>query len=236
MAQRQLTAASDGWSDADQGMFITCRMIADVLAGRLPPNRTPTYFRLGPGVVAFLSGPSQVLELRSNGDGSYYRNTTVMAGTGGVGLALLAGSLAGSAIGNSRARARAMADAQVAFRHQFDAVMYVTNAGMIFQNAGGVFTWWWSDVQAMQVVGPHDVLMQGKSDRGPVTWRLLTPWAELVMVLWALDQHPQHPQLQDGSWIAGGWLDRCRAFGRDHGLASPRIVVPPSHPGSVGSW
>lgn len=223
MLGRESPESNAQWSDGDQGMLLTCRIIADIVAKRLPGLRTQTYFRLPRGTVAFVSGPLRTLEFRANGDGSYTTRSTVVAGTGGLGLAMLAGSLAGSAIGNGRARARAMADAQVSFRHQFDAIVYVTNAGFVFQSRDGVYTWDWSSIDAMQMVGPHDALMQGRSDRGHLTWRLLTPWAELIMVLWALDQHPSHPQLADGSWLTPGWLDRARSFGFDPGLHSAVI-------------
>lgn len=217
------TPSADSWTDADHVMLVTCRIIADIVAGRLPDTGMATYFRLSSGAVALVSGPLRVLELRANGDGRYPTTSTLVAGTGVLGLALLAGSLAGSAVRTSRARQRAQADARVEFRYQFDAQVYVTTTGFSLQHPDGVADWSWGDIQAMQLVGPHDALLQGGSTRGPVTWRLLTPWAELLLVLWGLAEHPSHPQLADGSWLAPGWLDRARALGWDPVLRSPEL-------------
>lgn len=209
-------------------MLITCRMIHDIREGRVPGIRAQTYFRLGPGEIAFVSGPCRVLEMRAQGDGSYNTSTFIAGGTGTFGLAMLAGSIGGSAIGNARARSRAAADAQVTWRHQFDATVYVTNLGFTFQNSEGVFGWTHDSIEAMQMVGPHDVLMQGIADKGKITWRLMTPWAELLMVLWGLESHPNHPQLMDGSWLTAGWLGHARSQGYDPGLRSAILTDQPS--------
>lgn len=207
-------------------MLLTCQVIHDIRNGRVPGIRTQTMFRLPQGVIAFLSGPCQVLELRAAGDGSYSTSSTLVWGTGLVGLAALGATAAVSAGNNARARQAAAQNAQVAFRPQFEANLYVTNTGWIFHTGQGVLTWQHGDVDAMHVIGPNAVVLQGKSDRGPITWQLLSPFAELVFVLWALDQHPDHPQLMDGSWLQPGWLDHAHRMGQDTGLRSPILAAP----------
>gem|GEM_PF-1413956 len=208
-------------------MLLTCQVIHDIRNGRVPGIRTQTMFRLPQGVVAFLSGPSQVLELRAAGDGSYTTSSTLVWGSGLIGLAALGATAATSASNNARARQAAALNAQVAFRHQFDANLYVTNTGWIFHTGQGVLTWQHSDVDAMHMIGPNAVVLQGNSDRGRITWQLRSPFSELVFVLWALDQHPDHPQLMDGSWLQPGWLDHAHAMGQDPGLRSPILAAPP---------
>lgn len=235
MATSDIRAAPDGWTKQDQAILVSCQIIGDICRGRVPPMRAQTMFALPPDAVAFVSGPARIFELRAAGDGSYTTNGSFVFGTGRLGMAMMAGSLIGNAVANSRARSQAMADAQVAFRFQFEAGMYVANTGFIFHGAEGVFTWLYGDVHAMQLIEPNTVLMQGASGRGTVTWKMVSPYAELILVLWALERHPQHPQLCDGSWLADGWLEYARAQGYDPGLTSPvlataeQIMLPGQH-------
>lgn len=215
------------WLPQDDALLLSCHLITDIRAGRVPPQRAPTIFVLPSGVVAFTYGPCRVFELRAAGDGSYQTSGSFAFGTGTLGLALVAGSMIGNAAANSRARSQAQANAQVVFRHQFDANLYVTNNGFIFHNQTGVHTWTSSDVTAMQVLEPNSVIMQGQSDRGPLNWRINSPYAELIFVLWAIDRHPQHPQLLDGSWLAPGWPDHARRYGHDPRLTNGVLTSAP---------
>lgn len=213
------TGNGDDWSAEDQAMLLTCLIIDDVTHQRVPAIRAQTMFALPAGVAAFVSGPVRVFALRADGDGSYNRSGSFVFGTGKLGMAMMAGSLLGNAVANNRARNRAMADAQVAFRHQFDGSLYVCNTGFIFHNAEGLFSWDFDSVAGMEVIGPNTVIMQGESEHGAVTWRIHCPYAELIFVLWALECHPQHPQLIDGSWLSRDWPAFARSRGRD-----PRLV------------
>lgn len=202
-------------------------MIDDIRNGVVPPLRSPAPFRLAEGVVAFVQGPASVAELRAAGDGSYSVSSPFVFGWGTVGLAAVGAQMAANASARKRAQRQAMADAQVMFRHQFDATMYVTNTGWVFHTPSGVFTWLHTDVHAMEMIEPNAVVMQGNSDRGRLTWRIMSPYAELVFVLWALDQNPQHPQLIDGSWLQPGWLDHARSLGHEPGLTSSVLSAAP---------
>jgi len=211
--------AASEWTTMDEVRLLTCQIAADLLAGRVPALRVATTFWLPQGEVAVTNGPVRVLELRAAGDGSYVHTSGFAFGTGALGVALLAGSLMGNAAGNTRRRRQAEQDARLAFRHQFDASVFVTTAGFVFQDAQGVGRWGHGDINTMQMLGPSAVAMQGDAIDRSVTWQLLTPWAELIFVAWALRQHPHHPQLVDGSWLMGEWLHYARMHGRD-----PRLV------------
>jgi len=45
--------------------------------------------------------------------------------------------------------------------------------------------------------------------------------------MWALDQHPQHPQLINGSWLPDGWFAHARSMGHEPALKSGRIAQAP---------
>lgn len=188
-------------------MWHTIAVVDAISRREVPSLRAPTVFALWPGEVSFASASVVVESMRAAGDGSYVHSNTVAFGTGGVGLAMLAGSLAGSAIGNANRRAQAAAAAQVTWRHQLTGAITVTNMAFYLQDHTGLFRWDWDSIDLMQVAAFNVVVMQGRSEDGPITWRLTTHWAELVFVLWALNRHPQHPQLANWGWVPANWVE-----------------------------
>jgi hypothetical protein len=92
-----------------------------------------------PATRAHVVGPVRVLELRALGDGSYMHSSGFMLGTGPLGIALLAGSLIGNVAGNASRRRQAEQNAQLAFHHQFDGTVYITDRGFVLHNHQGVF-------------------------------------------------------------------------------------------------
>lgn len=224
-SRREATSPTvEDWTTDDMARLLTCRIAADLLAGRTPQIRVATTFWLPAGETALTVGPARVYELRTAGDGSYTQTSGVVLGTGPLGLALLAGSLLGNAAGNARRRQQAEHNAQLAFRHQFDASIFVTTAGFIFQDATGIGRWTHASINTMQILGPSLVALQGDAKDRSVTWQIQTPWAELVFIAWALRQHPHHPQLQDGTWLHQEWLDYARRKGHDPGLTTTTIT------------
>jgi len=211
------------WTADDSARLLTCQIVHDVSHGVTPSVRVQTMFRMPSGTVALVNGPIRVDEFRAGGDGTYMRSSGFMFGCGGLGLALLAGSLAANAAGNARRRQLAALDAQAAFRPQFGGAVFVTNTGFILSGADGVFTWTTDEIDAMQVIDGGVALMQGQSTRGPLTWRLMTPWAELIFALWALREHRDHPQLMDGSWLREAWLRYARDTGHDPRLQTTAL-------------
>jgi hypothetical protein len=83
----------------------------------------------------------------------------------------------------------------------------VSSQGFYLLDNTGRFDWDWGSIDLMQVVSFSVIVMQGRSTRGPVTWRITSDWAELIFVLWAMWRHPQHPQLVGWSWIPPGWAE-----------------------------
>ena len=76
----------------------------------------------------------------------------------------------------------------------------------------------------MQLAAFGCVIVNGRSSRGPLTWRAVTDCAELLVVLWAINGHPQHPQLVDGSWMPAGWIPWAAAQGYPPPLSRPELV------------
>lgn len=202
------------WSQSDAALWHTCRMAHELeTTGRANGIQVGSLFALAPWERVLAAGELLVEEFRSAGDGSYQRSSLIAGGTGVFGVALLAGTLGGSAIGNARRRSRAAQDAMQAWRFQTQGQITVTDQGFYIQDTGGLWRWDWGSIDLLQMAAPNVVLMQGQSARGPLTWRLSSHWAELVFVLWANARHRQHPQYLSGAWVPSGWVDWASSQG-----------------------
>lgn len=193
------------WTDADSALWHTARILDSVAGGVVPDQGIRTLFPLHPGEVALAQGTYTLDSMRALGDGSYQRTGSYAFGFGVVGLAVTAGTLAANASRNNAARAQAAADAQVVWRPDHAGLLTVTNLGFFIVTSTGTFWWEWASVDLMQVVAFNTVVLQGRSDRGPVTWRVFSYWAELLFVLWAQARHPGHPQLAGRAWLPERW-------------------------------
>ena len=200
--------------------------MSDTLQGRVPEHQLPTLFPLWPGEVALAAGDLVADSFRSGGGGSRPRSVPIVLGAGPVGLALAVGSLAARAASNSTRLSQAAADAHPAWRPDFAGTIFVTTHGFVIQTAAGLQHWVWDSVDLMQVAGFNTAILQGRSDAGPVTWRLTSEWTELVFALWALARHPSHPQLLDGSWLPANWLPWATAQGYRPHLDRPELAGP----------
>lgn len=221
------------WTDADSALWHTARLLAAVESGEgtgaVADQGIRTLFPLEDGEVALAQGTYTLDSLRAIGDGSYQRTGSFAFGIGVIGLAVTAGTLAANASRNNSARAQAMADAQVAWRPDHAGMLTVTDRGFIIVTAAGTFRWDWGSVDLMQVVAFNTVVLQGRSDRGPVTWRIYSHWSELLFVLWARARHPGHPQLAGRAWLPERWEAWAAWVG--HPLpAVPSLPPPPALP------
>lgn len=201
------------WTDADSALWHTARLLATVESGVVPDEGIRTLFPLHDGEVAIAQGTYTLDSMRAVGDGSYQRSGSFVFGTGALGLALTAGTLAANASQNNAARAQAAADAQVVWRPDHAGLLTVTNLGFWIVTNTGTFWWDWASVDLMQVVAFNTVVLQGRSEHGPVTWRIFSYWSELLFVLWARARHPGHPQLAGRAWLPERWEAWAAAVG-----------------------
>lgn len=158
-------------------------------------------------------GEYHLAEYKALGDGSYQHDSSFFFATGGLGLALTAGLMAGQAIGNSGRRNQAMLDSQPRWVVIDNGQTTISQHGMYFMSTFGLRSWTWDAITSLELVGPGAFHMNGNSTTGPVSWVIGTDWAELVLTLWARRQHPHHPQFVGGTWIPGGWAERAAAAG-----------------------
>jgi hypothetical protein len=213
------------WTDRDTALLWTCQAVRQIVSGERISARTPTPFALPhPSTRAHFRGPVRVFSWTTGGDGSYVHRSGFVGGTGVLGIALIAGSLTANAAGNARRRQQAEQNARPAWRHQFDADVYVTDAGFVLHDRTGLSMWPLSCLDVMQMLAPETVLVQGRAADGPFSWRLQTPWAELIFAMWALARHPDHTQLRDGTWLPPGWLAWAREQQRDPGVSTARVT------------
>ncbi len=214
------------WSAHDTALWHTCEIAVDLAAGRAPQALPEVLapFPPPPGDRSFwASGVFELLDWRAVGDGTYMQNNGFFFASGPLGLALTAAATVGRAAGN-HSRRRAAADSTVPRWVIVDSgLAYLAPSGFTMHTARAPLYWPYTALSSAQMVGPRSVHFQGQSDSGPVSWILLSDWAELLFVTWALRCHPRHPQLLTGAWLPPGWLDRCAQHAYRTRLVSPEL-------------
>lgn len=205
------------WTDDDTCLWHTLDILAAVVTGR-PERRSAvlTTFppRLGADERLLVEGPMTLHGLTTLGDGTYQHSTTLLTGTGRVGVGLAVGSLAASAIGNASRRRAAAAAATPMWRPIDRGGLVVSTDGFYLHTAQGLFAWPWASVASAAVTGRRQVHVQGTAAHGrDVSWVLESCWSEVLFAVWALACHRTHPQLVDGTWLPPGWVDHARAHG-----------------------
>ncbi len=216
------------WGPHDDALWYTCEIAADLVAGR-PPRRVPDVLASfpppPPDSQYWASGQFQLLEYRAVGDGSYIQEEGFFFAGGPVSLAVSACVMAAQALGNSARRRAAAAAAVPRWTPTYWGDIHVAPSTFTLHTSHGLSHWRYGCIEAAQMVGPGHVHVQGVSENGPISWVLVTNWAELLFITWALREHPRHPQLLGGGWLVPDWLQRCTAHGRRPRLASP-ILAP----------
>jgi hypothetical protein len=200
------------WSTHDAAVWHTVDIVQAALASRLderPAIHAPFPPRHGVGERLLAQGDFQLYTHTSVGDGSYQHSDGFFFATGGVGLALTAGFAVAQAAGNASRRNRAAQDAVPRWLLSDRGLMWVSTAGFYLQTVNGLFPWAWQHIQSAQLLAPATLHLQGQSDTGSVSWLIVSDWAELAFVLWALQMHPQHPMLTQMTWVPPGWQQRC---------------------------
>lgn len=202
------------WTDSDTALWHTCRIAYGLeTTNTLQQDAVATMFPLAAGERALAVGSLTIDEYTAAGDGTYQRSTFIAGGTGAFGIALLAATAGGSAVANAKKKAKAARDAAQAWRHHTSGQITVTDQGFYIHDPQGLWRWDWGSIDLLQVAEKRTVVMQGRSTRGPLTWRLSSDWAELVFVLWAHARHRQHPQYLTGEWVPAGWAQWAAELG-----------------------
>ena len=210
-------ASAAGWSQHDSALWHTVDILAAWLTGSIqqrPQVLTPFALAGGENEQVLVEGGYELYEYVALGDGSYAHSTTLVGGSGFLGLALAAGTLAGSAMGNARRRAEAQRNAAERWHPTDRGQLFVSTHGFYLSNQYGLRPWTWAGIDAATVVGPTGVHVQGRGWGGtPISWIVRADWAELLFVMWALARHRQHPQLLTGGWLPPGWTERAQRHG-----------------------
>ncbi|MEU3621066.1 hypothetical protein BS329_11210 [Amycolatopsis coloradensis] len=220
------------WTQRDEALRYTCYLAA-MVAGGHDLSLTPEVLAPFPAVNAdderlWAVGQFILSDFRALGNGSWQVNTPMVVGTGAVGLGLVAGSLIGGAVAKSRARAAAQAAAVPRWVPMDRGSVYASSYGFYLYTPQ-VFRWRWSAMTAASIVAPATLHFAGDSASGPISWLLQSDYAELLFVIWALNQHPQHPQLVTGGWLPRGWLQHARAHGRQPDIVPALMpALPPA--------
>lgn len=110
-------------------------------------------------------------------------------------------------------RRQALAAAQPRWLPMDHGLIHVGSHGFYLQTPTGFHAWGWGSVHSGQVIDAGKTWVQGRSERGPISWVIDSHFVELTFVLWATVCNPRHPQLIDGSWLPPHWMPWATAQG-----------------------
>lgn len=204
------------WTGQDFVWWHTAGVLSAVRSGRRPnpvsPMVDPVRRAFSADEVMLASCDAEMLVYR-RGDATYNPSRGFFLAGGPVGLALTAAFFGGQAYLNSRRRKAAEADAVEKWRHLADARLTVSTHGIYIGTGEGIMPVAFRDVQEVMLTGTGEVVMAAANSSGSARWKLRAQWAELVLVLWAVQYLPEHPQVAAGAWLPGDWFLHAAAHG-----------------------
>ena len=211
------------WTGQDFVWWNTAGVLTSLAHRRRPnpvsPVVDPVRRHLGPDEVMLASADAELLLFR-RGDATYNPSRGFFLAGGPVGLALTAAFFGGQAYVNSRRKRAAQADAVERWRHLASARVTVSTHGIYIGTGEGVMPVPYADIPEIQLTGVGEVVIAATNARGSARWKLRTQWAELILVLWAAQYMPEHPQLAGATWLPGDWMLHAAAHGYDVDVAS----------------
>jgi hypothetical protein len=208
---------AQAWAVRNHALALTTAIAQRLLGGELPDARFEIATSFPPAVALderfWACGPYRLQDYRSVGDGSYYSSTTIVGGTGLLGMTLLGATAIGSAVGNKRRRDAAARDMQPRWVDVDGGLITIGSRALYLHSAAGLAPWSWQAIGSADMVAPGHLHFSS----GASSWIVISDWAELAFVAWAAARHPRHRQIMDSSWFPGGWQPQV-------GAVSPRAI------------
>ena len=198
------------WGPYDTALWHTCAVLAAVRTGRpdeLPEIGAPFAMQLGGADEQIFGTAAMVLStFDSPGDGTYYRSGGLFMATGKGGIALTAGVAGVQAIRNASKRRQAHTAAQPRWLPADHGLIHVGSHGFYLQTPTAFHARDRGSVHSAQVIDIGRTWLQGRSERGPISWIIDSHFAEMTFLLSATACNPRHPQLIDRSWLPPHWM------------------------------
>lgn len=186
-------------------LILAAAIAASLQRGEQPPDEveivTPFPPAYGHDERFWAAGPYQLQEFTALGDGHYEYSSFSAGGFGGLGLLAMAGGLGITAANKRRARRKAEREATPRWHTIDSGTVALTRYGMYLHNTHGLSLRNWHSIETADIVEPGVVQFSGRSANGPVTFRLVSDWAELAFATWAIIRHPRHPRLLSRDWL-----------------------------------
>lgn len=214
------------WTERDSVLFASCEILAAATSGQLGSRPVLAHsfaLRFAQDERLLATGAYQLHWWGAVGDGTDASRTTIVGGTGIIGIGLLGATAFGSAAGNANRRARAAADASSQWR-PFDAgYLHISDQGFYLQGSSGFRSFCWSHVVEGDLTAETMFAFNAMTTNGTDYFCLTSDWAELVFMLWALAVNRNHPRLINNSWINPAFFEKCQRLG----YPTPRPTLGP---------
>lgn len=206
------------WTGQDYVWWNTAAVLTALSHGRRPNPVSPV---IDPVRRAFAADEAMLatcdaeLLMWRRGDATYNPSRGFFLAGGPVGLALTAAFFGGQAYVNSRRKRAAESDSSARWRHLADARLTVSTHGIYLGTGEGIMPIAFRDVQEVQLTATGELVMAAANANGSARWKLRAQWAELVLVLWAAQFMPEHPQVVGRTWLPADWFRHAQAHGYD---------------------
>lgn len=206
------------WTSQDFIWWNTAGVLTALTYGRRPhpvsPVIDPVRRAFSPDETMLASADAEMF-LFGRGDATYTPSRGFFLAGGPVGLALMAAFFGGQALYNSRKKKAAEESNIEKWRKVASARITVSTHGIYLATGEGMMPIAFRDVQEVQLTTTGEIVMSARNSAGSARWKLKTQWAELIMILWAAQYMPEHPQVRGWSWLPGDWFRHAEAYGYD---------------------
>ncbi|MDO3650126.1 hypothetical protein [Nocardia mangyaensis] len=208
----RVLAEQAGWTWFDDYLLYTCG-VADLIStdrvAQIPSK--PTRVRVEAGEVCLADGPVNWFTWRAGGDGRYARGQVRADGRTAIGAV----HHLGNAVRNEARRLRAEAAAQPRWVAERAGTAMISDRRMHLTAPDRAFSLYWSALEGIDLTAPDRIGCRFPDKQGTIQQlQVQSPWAPLLFVTAALRHFPQHPLLQNGTWLPAGFEEKCHLAGK----------------------
>lgn len=210
------TGASGDWTARDSVLFASCEILVAATTGRLDERPVLAHsfaLQFAHDERLLATGSYQLHWWGASGDGTYEKRTTIVGGTGIIGMGLLGATAIGSAVGNANRRSRAAAEAMAQWRPVDGGYLHISNEGFYLQGSAGFRSFSWRHVVEGDLTAETRFAFNAMTTNGTDHFCLTSDWSELVFMLWALAVNRNHPRLVNNTWVNPTFFQKCERYG-----------------------
>jgi hypothetical protein len=218
------------WTEHETALWWTCAALRSLVQDGDMPAAVPVTFAMQQAADEYVYQWGEYTRswFGAVGDGTYRTSTTIVGGSGPLGILLGVGTLGGSIAGNASRKARARQDATAMWRPCDAGRLFVSTYGFYLHDGQNLMPFGNGCVAVADLIAPGTLeFTANMADGSQQTYRLVTYWAELLFVTWAIVRAPHHPRLANLGWLPREFVERVRYSGAWDSSPLPALAAGP---------